>query len=206
MHRIVTFLYAVGSYLVFISAVLYAIGFVGNFGVPKSIDLQWVGSWQTSLWIDLGLLNLLTLQHYALGRPAFEKLLPIQYVQSTRLLVSGLAMALCFWQWRPTGGVLWRIENEVAEDLMLAGYLLGWLIVLWSARKDSPHLQFAGWLCVLWSTPYMSISHVLLASVASAYAWIAIEFDAADKAVLRRGYSGNKGRTDVVVTTAWSRS
>src|SRR5262245_14862510 len=71
MNRILTFVYGTATYLVFLAVFLYAIGFIGNFEVPKSMDSPADGPWQTALLIDLGLLALFAVQHSVMARPAF---------------------------------------------------------------------------------------------------------------------------------------
>ena len=52
-------LYGVFSYLVFLGAILYAIAFVGDLPVPKTIDSGEVGSLGAALVIDTLLLGCL---------------------------------------------------------------------------------------------------------------------------------------------------
>jgi protein-S-isoprenylcysteine O-methyltransferase Ste14 len=136
MKRISAFAYGIACYGVFFATLLYAIGFLGNFGVPKSIDSGPEGSILTALAIDGALLALFALQHSVMARPWFKRawtrIVPEPIERSTYVLFSSLALLLMFWQWRPIGGVIWRIEGGMAEAVILACYAAGLLIVLLS--------------------------------------------------------------------------
>ena len=58
MNRLTIFLYGTLGYVTFLATFLYAVGFIGNFAVPKSMDSPADGPWQTALLVDLGLLSL----------------------------------------------------------------------------------------------------------------------------------------------------
>jgi protein-S-isoprenylcysteine O-methyltransferase Ste14 len=136
MSRVVVFLFGLISYLVFFGTFLYAIGFVGNIFVPKSIDSGPVESTATSLVIDLVLLTVFALQHSVMARPGFKKawtrIVPKAIERSVYVLFASSALILLFWQWRPMTGLIWSAENSVVRGLMLAVFVLGWLIVLLS--------------------------------------------------------------------------
>jgi len=134
MNRITIFIYGALSYATFLATFLYAVGFIGNFAVPKSMDSPADGPWQTALLIDLGLLSLFALQHSIMARPAFKRLLtrivPAPAERSTYVLASSLALLLLFWKWRPLGGTVWTIQNVRGESLVYAAYAFGWTLVL----------------------------------------------------------------------------
>src|SRR6266852_6210448 len=134
MKRIFTFFYGAASYAVFLATFLYAIGFIGNFAVPKSLDSPAAGPWHTALLIDLGLLSLFALQHSVMARPAFKRILtqvvPASAERSTYVLASSLALLFLFWGWRPLGGTVWDVENELGRTLLYGGFAFGWLLVL----------------------------------------------------------------------------
>ncbi|HYG07678.1 MAG TPA: isoprenylcysteine carboxylmethyltransferase family protein [Stenotrophomonas sp.] len=121
-------------YAVFFATFLYAVGFVGNFWVPKAMDSPRESSLAVALAINLGLLALFALQHSVMARPAFKRgwtrLIPPAAERSTYTLLSSLALILLFWQWRPLGGVVWQVHNELGRALLLTGFWFGWGLVL----------------------------------------------------------------------------
>ena len=134
MRKILTLAYGGVSYVIFFLTFLYAIGFLGNVVVPKSLDSGATDPWLTALMIDLGLLSLFALQHSVMARPGFKRLLtriiPDATERSTYVLASSLALLLLFWQWRPLGGVVWEVENEIGRAVLYGGFAFGWMLVL----------------------------------------------------------------------------
>ena len=178
MNRLTIFLYGTLSYVVFLATFLYAVGFIGNFAVPKSMDSPADGPWQAALLIDLGLLSLFALQHSIMARPAFKRLLtrivPPEAERSTYVLTSSLALLLLFWKWRPVGGTIWEVQNGFGASLFYAAYAFGWALVLlatvvinhfdlFGLRQVWLHLQGRPQSAVKFATPllYRVVRHPL---------------------------------------------
>jgi protein-S-isoprenylcysteine O-methyltransferase Ste14 len=134
LKRFAIFIYGVISYLIFFGTFLYAIGFIGNLIVPKSIDSGRTGPLSEALLIDAGLLALFAVQHSLMARPWFKRawtrLVPTPAERSTYVLLSSLALLLMFWQWRPIGGEIWTIRQPAMQVVIYALYATGWLLVL----------------------------------------------------------------------------
>jgi protein-S-isoprenylcysteine O-methyltransferase Ste14 len=134
MTRILTLGYGALSYVIFFLTFLYAVGFLGNVVVPKSLDSGPTEPWPTALLVDLGLLSLFAVQHSVMARQGFKRLLtrviPAGVERSTYVLASSLALLLLFWQWRPLGGIVWDVQHDAGRALLYAGFAFGWGLVL----------------------------------------------------------------------------
>ncbi len=136
MKRALILLYGLASYVVFFAVFLYAIGFIGNFGVPKTLDSPRDVPFGTALAINLGLLALFALQHSVMARPAFKRwwtrIVPEPAERSTYVLFSSLAMVALYLYWQPMGGVVWEITAPGGVIAMYVIYALGYALLLYS--------------------------------------------------------------------------
>jgi protein-S-isoprenylcysteine O-methyltransferase Ste14 len=136
MGGFLALLYGVISYVVFFLSFLYAIGFVGNVGVPKSIDSGLPGPLVPSLIVDLILLGIFAVQHSVMARPAFKavwtRIVPASVERSTYVLFSSLALILLYWLWRPLPAIVWSVGGAGAAILTVL-FWAGFGIVLISS-------------------------------------------------------------------------
>lgn len=136
LKRIMFFAYGSVSYLIFFGTFLYAIAFIGNFGVPRTLDGELNGSLGIAFAIDAGLLALFAIQHSVMARKWFKewwtRFVPKPLERSTYVLFSSVALIFLFWQWRPLGGVVWSVEDPVGQLVLRGLFAFGWALVLLS--------------------------------------------------------------------------
>lgn len=147
MKKIIALLYGIVAYFLFLGTFLYAIAFVGDFGVTKTINTGPETPFMEALIINLAVLSVFALQHSIMARPGFKewwtKIIPPEIERSTYVLLSSLALILIYWQWRPMSAVIWEVQHETATILIQGLFALGWLIVLLSTFMIS-HFELFG--------------------------------------------------------------
>ena len=134
LKRIAFFLYGVLCYAIFFGTFLYAIGFIGGFGVQRTLDGAATGPLVRGIAIDAGLLMLFAVQHSVMARKWFKerwtRIVPAPLERSTYVLFSSLALILLMRLWQPLGGVVWSVEDPVGRAVLLSLFAFGWALVL----------------------------------------------------------------------------
>jgi methanethiol S-methyltransferase len=147
MNRFLTIGYGAACYLVFLAAFLYAIAFVGNIAVPRSVDHGLAAPIGEAIVVNVLLLGLFAVQHSVMARPAFKRwwtrFVPEAIERSTYVLVASLALILLYWQWRTMPALVWDVTSTAGRLALYVLFWLGWAIVF-SATFMVDHFDLFG--------------------------------------------------------------
>lgn len=132
--RTAFFLYGLICYAIFLATFLYAVGFIGGFLVPTTLDGPAHGSLWQGILVNASLLGLFAVQHSIMARRWFKewwtRVVPPEIERSTYVLFSSLALILVFWLWRPLGGTVWSIGDPTGRLVLRSLFAFGWTLVL----------------------------------------------------------------------------
>mgnify|MGYP000036951025 FL=1 len=132
--RIAALVYGAVSYSLFLVVFVYAMWFVADVVVPRSVDRAIDAPVWQAVVIDLGLLTVFAVQHSVMARPAFKRwwtrFIPTAIERSTYVLFASLALALVFWQWREIDTTVWQVDFAPAAVALDALATVGWMTVL----------------------------------------------------------------------------
>jgi len=129
LRRYAAFAYGVGAYLFALATVAYAVGFLANAVVPKTVDSGVTHSVGDPLVVNLALVGLFALQHSLMARQwlkqRWTRIVPEPIERSTYVLLASLTLVVLMWAWRPLPEVVWSVGG-VLEPVLWAVYLGGW--------------------------------------------------------------------------------
>jgi len=145
MRRSHYLLFGLAGHLLAVLPMVYFVGFLANFAVPKSVDSGAAGAAGRATAIDLVLLLSFAAVHSALARPAAKRFvtrwIPAELERSHYSAVAGLQMAALMALWRPLPEPVWSVEPAAARIALWGLFALGWAVVLWALRAiDDLHL------------------------------------------------------------------
>ena len=122
------------AYVIFLGTLLYAVAFVGDLPVPKTVDSGEPEFLAVALIINTLLLGLFAIQHSVMARPAFKRwwtrFVPPSIERSTYVLFASLTLLLLYWQWRPIPDTIWSVTHPMAVMVLQATFWIGWALVL----------------------------------------------------------------------------
>jgi protein-S-isoprenylcysteine O-methyltransferase Ste14 len=141
------FLYGAVSYALFLAVFLYAIAFVGNLPVPKTVDSGVNSGLAEALVVNVLLLGLFAVQHSVMARPGFKRwwtqIVPRSVERSTYVLATSFVLLFLYWQWQPIPALVWTVHNPTAAGVLEGIFWLGWVVLVGSTFLLS-HFELFG--------------------------------------------------------------
>jgi len=153
MKRIFALTYGMLAYSFFLGTFLYAILFVGNMWVSKTIDSGPEAPLATTIAIDLAVLGVFAVQHSVMARKGFKRvwtrIVPEPVERATYVVAATSALALILWQWKPIARVVWDLKGTAAEPVVQTLFWIGWGVLLLSTFLVN-HFELFG-LAQVWA-------------------------------------------------------
>jgi protein-S-isoprenylcysteine O-methyltransferase Ste14 len=135
MKRVLSLTYGLIAYGVFLPTLIYAICFIGNIVVPRTIDSGAQSPLLLAATINTVLLGLFAAQHSIMARQGFKRMwtqvVPKHLERPTYVLAASLMLILLLWQWRPLPQVVWELHGPAAT-LLTVTFWLGWVLLFTS--------------------------------------------------------------------------
>lgn len=139
--------YALIAYILGLASLLYIMGFLVNFGVPKGISDGETGALLPAIAIDAGLVGLFGLHHSITARIAFKRwwtrIIPQPIERATYIYMTVIMTAVIVVFWRPIPITIWHVQSDIASGVIIAGYIAVWTMMS-AATFHFGHFSFFG--------------------------------------------------------------
>jgi protein-S-isoprenylcysteine O-methyltransferase Ste14 len=134
---------------------LWAVVFLADVVVPRTVDGPDRASTAVALLVDLALLLLFALQHSVMARRQVKvwlrRQVPAQLERTSYVVATVACLALMFWLWQPFGGQLWEVDG-VGALVLWALCAAGWALAVGSTFAVD-HLELTGLRQAGWGRP-----------------------------------------------------
>ncbi len=139
--------YALGAYVLSTIALLYIMGFLADFGVPKGIsDGEFTAFWP-AVASNAGLISVFGLHHSITARTSFKrwwtKIVPAPIERATYLYMTTIMTCIVVYFWTPIPIVIWDFQSPIAIGLIFAIYINIW-VMMSAATFHFGHFSFFG--------------------------------------------------------------
>ena len=136
-RRYAAYGYGLLAYGLALATIAYAVGFLANAVVPKSVDAGGGLPFDDPFVVNLALVGLFGVQHSLMARPWFKarwtRVVPDPIERSTYVLVSSATLVVIMWAWKPLPESVWAVDGLPAL-LLWGGYLGGWVLMVASTE------------------------------------------------------------------------
>lgn len=139
--------YALTAYAIGMASIVYLMGFMIDFLVPKSINAGPSAPLPSTALVNVGILLAFLVPHSIMARPGFKawwsRIVPPALERATYILVSGVTVILMAWAWQPMPETLWRVDSAWLQVAFYAVYAAGWTLIV-AATFNIDHFSFFG--------------------------------------------------------------
>ena len=137
MAKAFTFAAGIVCYLIGFSSLIFMMGWLINWGVPRSIDGPEATVSLAMAAVNNGLLFLLfAVQHSVMARPGFKRrwteIVGSELERSIYVLFSGVTLFAVMWFWQPMTGKVWDLSMGSGNVAAYVLYAVGWAILVGS--------------------------------------------------------------------------
>ncbi|WP_339863360.1 hypothetical protein [Paremcibacter congregatus] len=133
IRKTLMLIYAFGAYILAMASLVYIMGFLADYGVPKGIGDGEIGSIMYAITVDAGLIFLFGLHHSITARTSFKRwwtrIIPPPIERATYLYMTTIMTVLLVVFWQPVPVTIWHVQTALAAGILYAIYIAIWVMM-----------------------------------------------------------------------------
>ncbi len=134
MSRSLALFYGLVCYLVGFGGLAYAMGFLNDIVVSRTLNGGVAGALAPALIVNIGLVLLFGLQHSVMARRSSKRVItrsiPAWAERSLYVFFSGAAFIALYALWQPLPEVVWTVEAPALRALLFGVQAFGWMVLV----------------------------------------------------------------------------